>query len=190
MRHESCLAAVALEGTPCRDAAGINQLEMFYDRSHICCMSWTDDQIAAMKSLGINPALVPFVVPSQSRDFTGDPEMHDAGSDDLTDDEFATLVTALPSEPRQRGAVSNRQILNALLWVHRSGKRLTQLPARYGTPEAIRKRAERWALSKVWERVSSNLANWNGSPIRGEAFRQIAETQTRRGRRIRLERQR
>lgn len=183
MRHESCLAAVALQGTPGRDISGVNQLEMFANCSHISGMRWTDDQIAAMKSLGINPAHVPY--PDAPVAEYGDPAIDDFAADDLTDTEFALIASALPPEPRQRGAVSNRQVLNALLWVHRTGKRLTQLPACLGTAEAVRKRAERWATAGVWDRLIAGLGEWKASAIRREAIRRIAEGYAQRGSRIR-----
>ena len=90
----------------------------------------------------------------------------------------------MPQEPRQAGAIGNKTVLDALLWAARNRKNLTQLPSRYGTAEAVRKRAERWAVAGVWDRVLHALDSADISLVQKEAVRKIARTHARRGDRI------
>lgn len=152
----------------------------------ICrAMSWTDEQMEAMRGLGVDPALVP--CPGERPERPVEPVVREPGGD-LADAEFAALEPALPPEPRQAGALSNRAVLDALLWVQRASKRLTQVPARYGSPEAIRKRAERWAVSGDWDRILERLDTLSLSVAKREAIRRLAQFHSHRGVRIRQSR--
>lgn len=148
-------------------------------------MSWTTEQIEAMRGLGIDPDLVP--CPTGSHEQPLDPVSR-WSDEDLTDEEFNALKHALPSEPRQAGALTNRAVLNALLWVQRTQKKLTQVPARYGSAEAIRKRAERWAIAEDWDRLLDRLDASSLSVTTRETIRQLAHVHSLRGVRIRQSR--
>ncbi len=148
-------------------------------------MSWTDEQMEAMRGLGIDPALVP--CPGERLERPVDPAVREPDGD-LTDAEFAALEPALPPEPRLAGALSNRTVLDALLWVQRTRKKLTQLPTRYGSPEAIRKRAERWAVSGDWDRLLERLDTLSLTVAKRESIRRLAQFQSYRGARIRKSR--
>jgi len=56
-----------------------------------------------------------------------------------------------------RTAVDNRNFVNGVLWVLRSGARWSDLPERYGKYKSVHKRFVRWAHSGVWERVFQEL---------------------------------
>lgn len=148
-------------------------------------MSWTDEQLEAMRGLGIDPTLVP--CPGERPERPIEPVVREPDGD-LTDAEFAALEPVLPPEPRQAGALSNRAVLDALLWVQRTRKKLTQLPVRYGSPEAIRKRAERWAISGDWDRLLERIDALSFSVAKREAIRRLAQFHSIRGVRIRQSR--
>jgi len=64
-----------------------------------------------------------------------------------------------PSLPRQRGNVSlsNRQVLNALLYVCEQGCKWRGLPKRFGNWHTIYTRMNRWSKNGVLERVFERL---------------------------------
>ena len=64
-----------------------------------------------------------------------------------------------PSLPRQRGNVSltNRQVLNALLYVAEQGCKWRGLPKRFGNWHTIYTRMNRWSKNGVLDRVFERL---------------------------------
>ena len=57
--------------------------------------------------------------------------------------------------PRSLGrtAGENRLFVNAVLYVLKIGIQWDDLPERFGTPNAVWKRYDRWSANGVWERV-------------------------------------
>ncbi len=144
------------------------------------------DHIALL--LGIDPTTLPSG-PFQPRNF---PEnaVPDGMTEiqDLSDEEFGLLQPHLAPEPRNSEAISNGEVLNALLWCRATRRALTHLPARYGSAEAIRKRAERWAIAGVWDRLGDALAGLDLSERRRAELRRLCDAYGRRGERIRRDR--
>lgn len=147
-------------------------------------MGWTAEQIAAMATLGIDPAHIP--APGDRRSERRIVEVN--ANSELTDAEYQVLQSLLPPEPRQAGAILNRGVLNGLLWVQLTNNRLTHLPPCYGTPEAVRKRAERWAVIGIWNRLLEHLDVLNLTASRRESIRRLAVAHARRGASIRQSR--
>ena len=56
-----------------------------------------------------------------------------------------------------RTAVDNRQFVNGVLWVLRSGARWHDLPPRYGKYKSVHTRFMRWARAGVWESIFADL---------------------------------
>ena len=50
-------------------------------------------------------------------------------------------------------AKDNRNFVNGVLWVLRSGPHWKDLPTEYGNWRSVHKRFTRWAKSGVWERI-------------------------------------
>ena len=78
---------------------------------------------------------------------------------ELSDEQWERIEELLPgkrSDPR-RTARSNRNFVNGVLWVLRSGARWSDLPERYGKYKSVHKRFSRWAKSGVWEKVFESL---------------------------------
>jgi transposase len=109
---------------------------------------------------------------------------------DLTDDEYDVIVPHLPPDPRGEGNLSNRTVLDALIWVQARGRALTHLPDKYGKSDSIRKRAERWALSRVWDYLFNALDDLKLSERRRAELRRLCLAYIGRGERIRHGRQR
>ena len=78
---------------------------------------------------------------------------------ELTPDQWRRIQNLLPgktSDPGRSG-VDNRQFVNGVLWVLRSGAHWHDLPERYGKWKTVHKRFTRWAASGVWDRVFNHL---------------------------------
>lgn len=78
---------------------------------------------------------------------------------ELTSAQWARIEHLLPgkaSDPGRTG-VDNRNFVNAVLWVLRSGARWSDLPERYGKFKTVHKRFTRWAAKGVWEKVFAAL---------------------------------
>jgi transposase len=145
-------------------------------------MEWSPEQIKIFAALGIAPEALPHPLSDAPTPAAPEPMTEKW---DLTDAEYCTIQHLMPLEPKQQNALPNRTVLDALLWAQRTGKKLTQLPARYGSAEAVRKRCERWAVGGAWGRLFAALDKIDLRTTLRSDLRNIATTQARRGDRIR-----
>ena len=78
---------------------------------------------------------------------------------ELTDAQWERIADILPGKASDPGrtAADNRQFVNGVLWVLRSGARWYDLPERYGKHKSVHKRFTRWAKTGVWERLFKSL---------------------------------
>lgn len=78
---------------------------------------------------------------------------------ELTDAEWALLEPLLPQRQGQRGrpAKDHRLILNALLWLARTGAPWRDLPDYYGSWKTVYSRFRRWQLQGVWQQLLQEL---------------------------------
>ena len=83
-----------------------------------------------------------------------------AGRYELTNKQWERIKDLLPGKATDRGvtAADNRQFVNGVLWVLRSGARWSDLPPRYGKHNSVYRRFTRWAKSGVWTRVLNELS--------------------------------
>jgi transposase len=80
---------------------------------------------------------------------------------ELTDAQWRRISGLVPGkagDPGRTGA-DNRQFVNGVLWVLRSGAHWHDLPERYGKWKTVHKRFTRWAEAGVWETVFANLTS-------------------------------
>ena len=78
---------------------------------------------------------------------------------ELSDEQWARIADLLPGkvgDPGRTGA-DNRQFVNGVLWVLRSGAHWQDLPERYGKYKTVHKRFTRWAKAGIWEKVFASL---------------------------------
>jgi len=77
----------------------------------------------------------------------------------LSESQWERIRGLLPGRVEHVGrtAVDNRQFVNGVLWVLRSGARWSDLPERYGKYKSVHTRFMRWARSGVWERLFADL---------------------------------
>jgi transposase len=75
----------------------------------------------------------------------------------LTDEQWAKIAPLLPSErPGFKGGRprrSNREVLEGILWILRTGARWQDLPRRYPSPCTCWRRLKRWEEQEVWLKI-------------------------------------
>jgi transposase len=77
---------------------------------------------------------------------------------DLSDEEWALLEPLLPKS-RKSGRVDDRKIVNAIIYVLRTGMPWRDLPARYGPYTTAYNRFNRWSRRGIWKLVFDKLAS-------------------------------
>ena len=78
---------------------------------------------------------------------------------ELTDAQWEKIEHLLPGKATDPGrtAADNRSFVNACLYVLKTGVPWADLPPRFGKPNSLWKRYDRWAAAGVWERVGRAL---------------------------------
>ena len=79
---------------------------------------------------------------------------------ELTDAQWQTIESLLPGKAGDPGrtANDNRVFVNAVLFVLKTGIPWSDLPERYGNPNSVWRRFDRWCANGVWERIFVELA--------------------------------
>jgi len=80
------------------------------------------------------------------------------GRYDLTDFEWNAIKPLLPNKPRGVARVDDRQVLNGIFWVLRSGAPWRDVPERYGPYTTVYNRFNRWRKAGVWNRLMDGIA--------------------------------
>jgi len=72
---------------------------------------------------------------------------------EVTDSQWEAIEDLLPGKATDPGrtAVDNRQFVNAVLFVLKTGIPWDDLPERYGKPNTVWKRFDRWCERGIWE---------------------------------------
>ncbi|MBX3742476.1 MAG: IS5 family transposase [Akkermansiaceae bacterium] len=78
---------------------------------------------------------------------------------ELSETQWVQIRDLLPGKLSDPGrtASDNRNFVNGVLWVLRSGARWSDLPERYGQWKTVHKRFTRWAKAEIWEKVFASL---------------------------------
>ena len=78
---------------------------------------------------------------------------------ELTDEQWKQIVPLLPGRDGDPGRTgeSNRNFLNAVFWIAKTGAPWRDLPERFGKWNSIFQRFNRWCKNGVWERVLMTL---------------------------------
>jgi transposase len=74
----------------------------------------------------------------------------------LTDEQWAILQPLLPPEKRitaGRPSVSHRKVINAILWLCRTGSPWRDIPGEFGPWRTIATRFYRWQRDGTWHRI-------------------------------------
>lgn len=73
----------------------------------------------------------------------------------LSDEQWAKIENTLPGKKNDCGvtAKDNRNFVEAVLWIARTGAPWRDLPAKYGHWHTVYMRYNRWSHKNVWQRV-------------------------------------
>ena len=72
---------------------------------------------------------------------------------DLTDFEWSVIEPLLPMDRRGPKPRNNRQILNGMFYVLRTGSPWRDLPERYGPYTTVYNRFNRWRKAGIWDQL-------------------------------------
>lgn len=83
---------------------------------------------------------------------------------EITNEQWERIRDTLPTERKSKGgtggrtAKDNRTMLNAMLWVARSGAPWRDLPEHYGPWSSVYTRFRRWEASGLFDQILQHLA--------------------------------
>lgn len=77
----------------------------------------------------------------------------------IEDADWERIQHLLPGQPGQHGKVAknNRQFIDAILWIAKTGAPWRDLPEDFGHWNSLWRRFDRWAKKGVWRRVFAVL---------------------------------
>ena len=80
---------------------------------------------------------------------------------ELTDAQWELVKDLLPGKASDPGrtAGDNRLFLDAVLFVLKTGIPWADLPERYGKPNTVWKRFDRWCANGIWEKLTKALSD-------------------------------
>jgi transposase len=78
----------------------------------------------------------------------------------LRDDQYERIAQLLPGRAGSRGrpVADNREFVEAVLWIARTGSPWRDLPEEFGGWNSVYKRFARWSQAGIWHRVFAALA--------------------------------
>ena len=78
---------------------------------------------------------------------------------ELTDEQWVQIRDLLPGKEGDPGRTGsdNRQFVNAVLWVARTGAPWRDLPERFGKWNSVFQRFRRWSVNDVWKQIGEAL---------------------------------
>jgi transposase len=78
----------------------------------------------------------------------------------LSDKQWKRIEQMLPGKRGDPGrtAADNRQFVEAVLWIARTGSPWRDLPAQFGLWNSVYMRFARWSRAGVWQRVFAELS--------------------------------
>jgi transposase len=80
---------------------------------------------------------------------------------DLTDEQWAVVSPQLPQRTSKRGRPrrDDRDILNGILWILRTGAQWADLPERYPPYQTCHRRFQEWVQNGTFERILRTLVH-------------------------------
>jgi transposase len=80
---------------------------------------------------------------------------------ELRDDQWEQIKDLLPPERKPQGGrppKDHRKMLNAMLWVARTGAPWRDLPEYYGSWSTVYSRFRRWQIAGIWDRILEHVS--------------------------------
>ncbi len=104
---------------------------------------------------------------------------------ELADAQWAQIKDLLPGKRGDPGrtAADNRRFVNAVPFVLETGVPWRDLPARYGSPNSVRRRFDRRCAAGAWERVAAALGDPDLEEVRPDSTTVTAHPVAAAGRR-------
>lgn len=108
---------------------------------------------------------------------------------ELTDAQWERIRGLLHGKTGDPGrtAADNRLFVNAVLFVLKIGIPWEDLPERYGKPNTIWKRFDRWCAASVWEQIARTLGDLDLEELQMDSTTVKAHPVASTGRRLRAE---
>ena len=80
---------------------------------------------------------------------------------ELSDEQYSRIENFLPGRKNSRGATAkdNRQFLNGVIWIFKTGAPWRDLPPRYGHWKNVHRRYSRWCKSGVFAMIFKELSS-------------------------------
>jgi transposase len=78
---------------------------------------------------------------------------------DLTDSEWSVIEPLLPMDRRGPKPKNNRQIINGMFYILRTGCPWRDLPERYGPYTTVYNRFNRWRKAGIWDRLMDAIVH-------------------------------
>jgi transposase len=77
---------------------------------------------------------------------------------ELTDEEWERVAHLVPRGAGRPSTGGNRNFVNAVIWIAKTGAPWRDLPERYGPWKTIYNRFRRWSQKQIWEDIFREVA--------------------------------
>lgn len=80
---------------------------------------------------------------------------------ELSDEQYSKIENLLPGRVESPGATAkdNRQFLNGVIWIFKTGAPWRDLPSRYGDWKNVHRRFSRWCKSGYFDKIFKVLSS-------------------------------
>ena len=87
------------------------------------------------------------------------------GRYDLTEFEWSVIEPLMPMDRRGPKPRNNRQIMNGMFYVLRTGSPWRDLPERYGPYTTVYNRFNRWRKAGIWDKLMDAIVKAHGGDV-------------------------
>ena len=87
------------------------------------------------------------------------------GRYDLTEFEWSVIKPVLPMDRRGPKPQNNRQIMNGIFYILRTGSPWRDLPERYGPYTTVYNRFNRWRKAGIWDKLMDAIVKAHNGKV-------------------------